>query len=218
MENYCIDGDIDDFRINEILGKNVSSRTRGKVNKLAREVIICLNEFYHKGENQAKGKHNTPFIIACQQGHLNNCKFFVKHHELNQEWEGSSVRKMLNHLGYINLGYDSSTTALMSATWKEQESIVMYLLKLPSIDLSISNPAGWNVIHDAAYFNKTTTAILKMLLAHPTCTYEVINKINSDSETPLDLAFENQNNSPSSIKKEMIDLLICHGAVRNILE
>ena len=50
-------------------------------------------------------------------------KFYINNHHLNPEYANCNkitVNEMINQLGYIDLGYDSQTTALMSATWKER--------------------------------------------------------------------------------------------------
>eukprot|EP00943_MAST-04B_sp_MAST-4B-sp1_P003541 g3541.t1 len=74
---------------------------------------------------------------------------------------------------------------------------------------------GWNALHYAAWKSKCNVDILNLLLNHASNIFHLdlevfINKTDDYGNTPLNLAFVNH----SSIKDEIIDLLIQYGGTR----
>ncbi len=77
---------------------------------------------------------------------------------------------------------------------------------------------GWNALHYAAWKSKCNVDILNLLLNHASNIFHLdlevfINKADDYGNTPLNLAFVNH----SSIKDEIIDLLILYGGTRGRL-
>eukprot|EP00942_MAST-04A_sp_MAST-4A-sp1_P001524 g1524.t1 len=117
-----------------------------------------------------------------------------------------------------------SLTGLMLAVQNEHEDVVKYLLSLPLIDVSVTTrvggkPSTCNVIHWAAWTNKKSKNIIKILLEHPTCSDAAINQIcvanmidlEEEGEaditlhhTPMDLAYEF---NEGSARDKLIDML-----------
>ena len=135
-------------------------------------------------------------------------------------------------LAKIPLNVPIRLTGLMAAIIFGQVTVVDYLLRQPSIDLSVGNTAkmknGHNVIIHSVMFltEKTDINILSMLLNHPKCSVNIVNSSipvqkgttsgrKKGEYTALDCAYDQcVHNIPNNLHQSVINLLRKAGAKR----
>ena len=141
-----------------------------------------------------------PLIVACQFNRLKDVKSFIE-----------SGRVDVNTAtGKNSKGKNAGYTALMTAVEEEHYELVKFLLGLPSTDISVVREGyGFNAIHLAARSSKASLDVLNVLLAHKSCTKDVLNKQTEDclGHTPTDYAYSNT----GSLRKEITALLKSKG-------
>ena len=142
----------------------------------------------------------NPFIVACQFNRLKDVKSFIE-----------SGRVDVNTTtGKNSKGKNAGYTVLMTAVEEEHYEIVKFLLGLPTTDTSVVREGyGFNAIHLAARSGKASLDVLNLLLAHKSCTRDVLNKQTDDclGHTPTDYAYSNT----GSLRKEITALLKSKG-------
>ena len=142
----------------------------------------------------------SPFIVACQFNRLKDVKLFIETGRVDVN----------TTTGKNSKGKNAGYTALMTAVEEEHYELVKFLIGLPSTDVSVVREGyGFNSIHLAARSSKTSLDILNLLLAHKTCTEDVLNKQTDDclGHTPTDYAYSNT----GSFRKEITALLKSKG-------
>ena len=81
-------------------------------------------------------------------------------------------------------------------------------------DPNIAGRDGWNALHIAARYNRTTSELSQLLLAH--MTLNSINKKDRGGSTPLDFAYRRNHSRP--IQQEIIALLRSKGGKANYFD
>ena len=140
----------------------------------------------------------TTVTIACERGKLKVVKKFI---------ESGTIKDVNTYAGEASDG--DFRTLLSTATYYEQYEIVQYLLSLPGMDVSVANSDGWTAIMQAAVHNKKNLDVMKSLLNHKTCSFDVVNKKDKVGRTALDRA----NSNTGSLRNEIIELLTLKGAL-----
>lgn len=176
-------------------------RCTAKVVQYRERLMDHLTEKYKK--QFPKG---TPFIIACEKGCLNDVKSFVKHHRYMPSFNGESLQLILNTEGKNSEGHER--TGLGAAVMAENVETIRYLVSLPHINVCACDRGGCNPLHYAAGFNESTDSIMKMLIAHPTCTKKSINLQDKYGSTPLDKTCKHNN---GKLKDSLTEILKLHG-------
>ena len=162
----------------------------------------------------------TPIVCACQHGRMDDVELFMNLHPfhkyitnrgVNGYRDDMTLKDMVNQEGEDSDGYNN--TPLMAAAINEHFQIVKYLIEQGEADPSIARSSGWNVLHWAAWFNRTNTELIQLLLTHMS-----LNSINKKTtgmfggNTPLDYAYE-YNDGP--IRQEIIALIRSKGGKAN---
>ena len=98
----------------------------------------------------------------------------------------------------------------MIAAINEHFPVVKYLIEQGEADPNIASSDGYNALHFAARYNRTTTESIELLLTH--MSLNSINKKNRWGFTPLDFAYSNNRNP---ILQEIIALLRSKGGKAN---
>lgn len=162
------------------------------------QVLEVFNDLNMQYENTFPKGH--PFIVACQFGRINDVIKYIQ--------TGCIDINQVN--GKNSKGRNDGYTGLMTAVEEEHYELVKFFLEIPSIDISVVREGyGVNALHVAAKSNRNSLDILNLLLAHKTCTHEVINKKTDDclGHTPTDYAYSNV----SQIRKEITKLIKSKG-------
>ena len=174
-----------------------------------------LYELYQRYGNEFEG--NTALVCACEEGRMNDVLLFVNLHrfhkyiEMNGVKEGNmTLNEMVNQVGTNIYGFD--VTPVMIAAKEEHFQIVKYLIEQCEADPNIALSDGWNALHYAAIYNKTTTELIQLLLTH--MSLDSINKKSRAGYTPLDGAYRNH----SPIQQEIIALLRLKGGKANCFD
>ena len=175
-----------------------------------------LFELYRRYRNEFEG--DTALVRACEEGRMNDVLLFVNLHrfhkyiEMNGVKEGNmTLKEMVNQVGKDSRGYEY--TPLIAAARNEHFQIVEYLIEQGEADPNIADSGGWNALHYAARFNRTTTELIQLLLTH--MSLNNINKKNRGGYTPLDWAYHH-NHSP--LRQEIIALLRSKGGKANYFD
>ena len=163
------------------------------------DIIVRLKIKYNE--------RSEPLLSACEKGNLTDVSLFVLAHD--GESTGTSVKDMINKL-YASRN-DFERNSLMCAVCNEHVNIVEYLLANKA-DVGIRNGAGQNVLHIAAWYNKTSIDMTKLLLKN--MTLNDINRIDKNELTPLDIA----HNCYSPIKNDIISLIRSYGGKANCFD
>ena len=137
-----------------------------------------------------------PFVVACREGHLNDVVRYVE----------SGTVTDVNKDGGGHLMGGVTRTPLGVAAESEQYEIVAYLLTLPGINVGAVDSTNCTPIHYAAEKNKKKLDVLKCLLNHKTCSFDVLHKKVGVS-TALDYAKKNF----GPIRNDIIQLLKSKG-------
>ena len=121
---------------------------------------------------------------------------------------GMDVTAMVSEVG-TDGRYGGSMTPLIAAAMYEHSTIIEILLQY-NADTATTDKDGWNALHWAAYYNKTTTTTVQLLLNN--MKLEDINHKDTtySGSTPLDHCYNNN----SSIKQQLIDLVRQKGGKR----
>ena len=171
-----------------------------------------LYELYQRYGNEFEGR--SALVCACERGRMNDVLLFVHLHrfhkyiEMNGVKEGNmTVKEMVSQVGQDSYGRER--TPLMIAAENEHFQIVEYLIEQGEADPTIAGSDGWNALHSAAEYNRTTTEVIELLLTH--MTLDSINKKNWAEYTPLDGAYHND----SPLRQEIIALLRLKGGKAN---
>ena len=143
----------------------------------------------------------TPFVCACEKGRVEDVEGMIR----GARAAGMDVTAMVSEVGKDS--YRWSRTPLMAAARYEHSTIIEILLQY-NADTATTNDYGWNALHLAAEYNKTTTTTVQLLLNN--MKLEDINHKNTDGSTPLDLCYDND----SSIQQQLIDLIRQKGGKR----
>ena len=141
-------------------------------------------------------------IEAIEKGSVEDVKRFIFYARL----AGMDVTAMVNEVGTHSNGI-SIMTPLMIAAYYEHNTIVEMLLQL-NADTATTSDYGWNALHYAAAYNKTTTTTVQLLLNN--MKLEDINHKNTFGNTPLDNCYDND----SPIQQQLIDLIRQKGGKR----
>ena len=158
----------------------------------------------------------TPIICACQFARMDDLELFMNLHPFhkyitNRDMNGyrgdMTLKDMVSQVGRCSIGL---YTPLMIAVRYEHFQIVKYLIEQCEADHNIANIVGWNALHYAAIYNRTSTELIQLLLTH--MTLDSINKKCRGRFTPLDYAYRH-NRSP--ISQEIIALLRLKGGKAN---
>jgi len=161
--------------------------------------------------------HGTPIVCACQRGRMDDVELFVSLHpfhkyitncDVNGYRDDMTLKKMVSQVG--RTCYGGECTPLMIAAAHEHFQVVKYLIEQGEADPNIANSNGGNVLHMAAWENRTNTELIELLLTH--MSLNSINKKTSLGYTPLDCAYLH-NRSP--IRQEIIALLHSKGGKAN---
>jgi len=118
------------------------------------------------------------------------------------------LKEMVNQLGRNSRGGDM--TPLIAAALYEHFQIVKYLIEQGEADPNIANRHEQNALHLAAWYNKTNTELIELLLTNMSLV-DSINKKNTNGDTPLDRAYDYND---SQIKQKIIDLIRSKGGKR----
>ena len=163
----------------------------------------------------------TPIVCACEHGRMNDVQSFVNLHpfykyitnrDVNGHRDDMTLKEMVNQLGTDSRG-SGERTPLMAAARNGHFQVVEYLIEQCEADPTIEDSDGWNALHWAAGWNRTSTELIELLLTHMPLTS--INKKDCDGDTPLDYAYGN-NDSP--IRQEIITLLRSNGGISNVYD
>ncbi len=116
---------------------------------------------------------------------------------------------------YFFFGRQTTEERIKQAVLQEDSKTLKQLLE-NNDDATVATlyRHDWNLLHWAAS-SKNNTETLRILLDHPTCTIEVINKKTTPhGNTPLDFAiFESSTAAPT--RNDIIKMLKAHGATQN---
>ena len=163
----------------------------------------------------------TPIVCACEHGRMDDVQSFMNLHHFhkyitNRDMSGyrddMTLKDMLSQFGTDSEGYEY--TPLMMAARYEHFQIVKYLIEQGEADPNIANSSdGYNALLLAAWYNRTSTELIQLLLTH--MTLDSINKKTSEGDTPLDYAYL-YNDSP--ICQEIIALLRSQGGKANCFD
>eukprot|EP00942_MAST-04A_sp_MAST-4A-sp1_P004547 g4547.t1 len=161
---------------------------------------------------------STPIVCACQHGRMDDVELFMNLHpfhkyitncDVNGYRDDMTLKEYVNQVGKSSRGY--KYTPLIIAAKNEHFHVVKYLIEQGEADPNIANRSdGWNALHFAAWYNRTNTELIELLLTH--MTLDNINKRSWVGYTPLDCAYE-YNGSP--ICQEIIALLHSKGGKAN---
>ncbi len=176
--------------------KRIRSLSKEEKEKLYK----TLNEKYKK--EFPKG---TPFVCACDNGSVEDVGVMIK----AAPAAGMDVTAMVSELGTDSAG--DSYTPLMVAAWNEHSTIIEILLQYNADPATTTNDYGCNALHWAAYKNKTTTTIVRLLLNK--MELKDINHKDRDGDTPLDYCYKYND---SSIQQQLIDLIRQKGGKREM--
>ena len=174
-----------------------------------------LYELYQRYGNEFEGR--SALVCACEGGRMNDVLLFVNLHrfhkyiEMNGVKEGNmTLNEMVNQVGQDSLGLER--TPLMAAAREEHFQVVKYLIEQGEADPNIATSYGWNALHLAACYNRTTTELIELLLTH--MSLDSINKKDRGGSTPLDFAY----GKSSPIRQEVIALLRSKGGKANCFD
>ena len=143
-------------------------------------------------------------VCACEKGRVEDVEGIIR----GARAAGMDVTAMVSELGTDSDGY-SGWTPLIAAAWYEHSTIIEILLQCNADTATTTNNRGFNALHYAAEYNKTTTTTVQLLLNN--MKLEDINHKDTDGETPLDRCYEYND---SSIKQQLIDLIRQKGGKR----
>ena len=113
---------------------------------------------------------------------------------------------MVRERGTNSGGY--SHTPFIAAAEYEHSTIIEILLQY-NADTATTDHIGQNALHIAAWYNKTTTTTVQLLLNN--MKLEDINHKDRHGNTPLDDCYDFNN---SSIRQQLIDLIRQKGGKR----
>jgi hypothetical protein len=147
----------------------------------------------------------TPLVCACEKGRFEDVKSLMSPD--GEHIGKNTLEQYVNQVGTDSDGYE--TTPLMTAAMNEHFHVVQYLITYGA-DPNIVLSDGYNALHFAAWYNRTNTELIQLLLTR--MTLDSINKKTSGGYTPLDRAYSN-NRSP--IKQKIIDLIRSKGGKGN---
>jgi len=159
----------------------------------------------------------TPFICACEHRRMDDVELFMNLHpfhkyitnrDMNGYRDDMTLKEMVSQFGRGSYGRE--WTPLMRATWNEHFHLVKCLIEQGEADPNIADSGGYNALHYAVWYNRTTTELIELLLTH--MSLDSINKKNRRGETPLDVAYGHAN---SPIRQEIIALLRSKGGKGN---
>ena len=136
---------------------------------------------------------------------------YITNRDVNGYRDDMTLKDMVSQVGKSSHGIE--WTPLMAAAAKEHFQLVKYLIEQGEADPNIADSDGWNALHDAAGWNRTTTELIELLLTH--MSLDSINKKDRRGFTPLDCAYLN-NHSP--IRQEIIALLRSKGGKANYFD
>ena len=179
----------------------------------------CITEMIHNPKQlyllykryKNEFPRGTPFVCACEKGRVEDVNQFLNLHRFHAYIDvgtanaGMDVTAMVSEVGTDGDGY--SCTPLIAAACEEHSTIIEILLQY-NADTATTDEDGFNALHKAAYYNKTTTTIVQLLLNN--MKLEDINHKNTYGDTPLDYCYDNK----SSIKQQLIDLIRQKGGKR----
>ena len=109
-----------------------------------------------------------------------------------------TLKENVNQVGKRSEVYNR--TPLMAAAENEHFQIVKYLIEQGEADPNIATSDGFNALILAAWFNRTNTGLIQLLLNN--MSLDSINQESNYGNTPLDFCYE-CNYSP--IRQEIID-------------
>ena len=175
-----------------------------------------LFDLYRRYERKllTAGRIPTFFIFACQRGRMVDVELFVNLHpfhkyitnrDVNGYRDEMTLKDMVNQVCRDSRGVEC--TPLMIAARNEHFQVVQYLIEQGEADPNIATSGGWNALHLAAGYNKTSTETIELLLTHMTLN-SINKKTSTGGATPLNFAYYN-NNSP--LRQEIIALLRSKG-------
>ena len=156
----------------------------------------------------------TPFVCACEKGRVDDVNQFLNLHRFHAYIDvgtanaGMDVTAMVSEVGTNSYGF--SWTPLIVAAWNERSTIIEILLQYNADTATTTIYDGWNALHWAAQYKKTTTTTVQLLLNN--MKLEDINHINRYGDTPLDLCYEYND---CSIQQQLMDLIRQKGGRRN---
>ena len=150
-----------------------------------------------------------PFIVACQQGSLEDIKHFVAAHN------GliTSVKQMLEKFGPDSSGY--LYNPLIAAAVYEQYNVLAYLLEC-GVNPEIEDADGWNALHFSVYHVNKKTSIRNIVLLIEHMSLDAINRITYHQyiqETPLDIIYRSPVPTPE-VKDAVIKTLRQYGGLK----
>ena len=149
-------------------------------------------------------ENGTPFVCACEDGRVEDVKAMIK----AAREAGMDVKAMLNNVGTTIMA-QLKLTPLMAAAWGEHVDIIKILLENETNTATTDNN-GWNALHWAAQHSQINTTTVGLLLEK--MKLEDINHKDVDEDTPLDICYDENNDSP--IREELIDLIELNGGKR----
>ena len=140
-----------------------------------------------------KYPNSDPLIVAIEKGSFKDMKSLITNQNIDKVGKTS---------------YDSEYTPLMIAAANEYFPFVEYILSLANPNTT--NRYGENALHKAAYHNRNSTDVIKLLL--DAMAVFSINKKDGAGYTPLDRAYLNKD---SPLRQEIITLLRSKGGKAN---
>ena len=155
----------------------------------------CITEMIHNPKQlyllykryKNEFPRGTPFVCACEKGRVEDVNQFLNLHRFHAYIDvgtanaGMDVTAMVSEVGTDSDG--DSMTPLMAAAMYEHSTIIEILLQY-NADTATTDEYGDNALHWAAYYNKTTTTTVQLLLNN--MKLEDINHKERYGNTPLD--------------------------------
>jgi len=212
----------DDFERVRDIALSLSYEGRRSINEIllthpAKRLYLLIERY------QREFPRGTPIVCACQCGRMDDVQLFMNLHpfhkyitnrDVNCYRDEMTLKDMVSQVG--KRGDGDEYTPLMIAAMNEHFQIVKYLIEEGEADPNIANSissVGENVLHLAAWFNRTNTELIELLLTH--MPLDSINMKTSGGATPLDDAYD-FNDSP--IRQEIIALLRSKGGKANYFD
>jgi hypothetical protein len=137
-----------------------------------------------------KHTHGLPFILACQEGSINDVQQLVVSHEILQNASNSNytLKQMINQVGKDSRSYFK--TALHVAAEYNHSDIVKYLITLGA-DVSIQDAKGFTALHFASLWNEHEEMNINAIeLMLQKMSSDSINGKADDGSTALDQAYK----------------------------
>lgn len=181
--------------------KNILPKHRRRNDDNTRNNIIIKRANILKKEKYNKRYEGcSPIVVACELGRLDDLKTLVDGY-IAEGNDNNAVKSWLEQIGKGIESHREYYNTLMAAAKNEHEKVLKYLLTY-NVNPTITNSDGENALHYSARYNWKSTECVELLLNN--MNLESINQMNKFGATPLDYAYDNENNNK---KQEIIALV-----------